>query len=1004
VASDEPIVTEFILQSIPKLEAAVDADVVAIVGASDSGKSALVNYMLNTAMEIREIGAQDRAVTKDPRQERAKIGNRAQSTTMLTAVYRNHQDASLKHLAICDCPGIKDTRSGTERRLTEINTQLLLKAAKSVKLVFAISHGTLFDNNGTHFREAIHSLVALFQCRNMTKLADSIVFAITKVDACRRIPTIDKVKLQVADLLAARRAVCASASTSVRTWFQKVKDKLKLKRDDDVLTAEQQAELAKHYGHDLETIHKQQVDIANDTATIAILEAMLAKPERIVIVDYQDAACVARSSIFDCIEQVSALSKAEFEVDKHDNLRVWFQSRMHNIARSGVQQFQEWEQYKQLSLELQEANAQVSSAQTWVTQTETSAYQAQYTLYWGALKQSQDLYVQYQTELAGVTSRIAQIDVDDVSVCWRKEFRGDSFWSFVFPGASQVIDCTSDLKGSQIEDVMCDAPAGRIDTLEKDLKRGVYRGEYHKGWFTTADALVEVLVKERNKPGNPELLRQLRAKQCWLQQRLHETAKAERQQQQRLQQINQQQMQQKHFQSLFDAARNNQTTAQARFDAVVAFKPSLQWRALLERLAVATACRILDSDSNLIKAFVTGCERWLALPAAGVRTSLLHQVQSIPFVSGNTQHDLVKALCDAGADLRAVDQAGDAPLHIAIRNGSVDVALELALRGCNGEQKNGKGFSPMQLLFSHAEHDTLVKKKNFPRLAAALGLRGGFSDIPKDYNPKVQAQIIAIYEKAIGDNKDLNKSVPQILTDALVSSLSHIAFDSKAHEQAFTALFDIPELAPLLELASFAVLGLHANPANSNRLRIFVSPESACVDDLSMYEDERNAFGVCYLEENKILLGGKRVASAVDGVQPEQLLAGTLIHELTHFIANDMFHNSARPYAGKTQAQQKFAVVREDAKKSTHPLIQAAFTEPYTPEQTDAELIVRIPQLIAWKMGVTNLAQKAAPLLYQHFVEEFLPLCREHLATLQLKHLLLPLEREPARSVALLDM
>ena len=100
----------------------------------------------------------------------------------------------------------------------------------------------------------------------------------------------------------------------------------------------------------------------------------------------------------------------------------------------------------------------------------------------------------------------------------------------------------------------------------------------------------------------------------------------------------------------------------------------------------------------------------------------------------------------------------------------------------------------------------------------------------------------------------------------------------------------------------------------------------------------------------------------------------------------------------------KFATVREAAKLSTNSIIKAAFGKSYAAAHHDAEVIVRIPQLIALKNGVTNEAKAACPELFAYFVDTFLPRCRDHLWTLRQKYLILPLEREQPRPVALLDI
>lgn len=121
-------------------------------------------------------------------------------------------------------------------------------------------------------------------------------------------------------------------------------------------------------------------------------------------------------------------------------------------------------------------------------------------------------------------------------------------------------------------------------------------------------------------------------------------------------------------------------------------------------------------------------------------------------------------------------------------------------------------------------------------------------------------------------------------------------------------------------------------------------------------------------EAGKIYLGAKR---------PIEEICGTLIHELCHFAMQLIYDNQCNPFplattnklsgksfSAKASAFQPITYKANERQENMHEIIKRAFTE-YDPKDHDAELIVRVPHLIAQfgGKGLEILKQQVPELL-----------------------------------------
>lgn len=213
--------------------------------------------------------------------------------------------------------------------------------------------------------------------------------------------------------------------------------------------------------------------------------------------------------------------------------------------------------------------------------------------------------------------------------------------------------------------------------------------------------------------------------------------------------------------------------------------------------------------------------------------------------------------------------------------------------------------------------------------------------------------------------------------------------------------YQIEQIKPLLDLAKLAVRGLHnlskrkkfenrgydsdnddgteAVPEKSY-LTINIDPEAKHVDNIFHLSDNegKGSHGV-YTGANAVFLGGRRN-------RPREA-AGTFIHELTHFIANEVFDNECKPYRKNDSNLAKFSALStqlEAKKSSLDPLLQEAFLAEYqAPNKVHQELIVRVPQIIlTYEDGLQKVSTQAHE-LYSYYITIFLPAVIAHVKGLE---------------------
>ena len=225
----------------------------------------------------------------------------------------------------------------------------------------------------------------------------------------------------------------------------------------------------------------------------------------------------------------------------------------------------------------------------------------------------------------------------------------------------------------------------------------------------------------------------------------------------------------------------------------------------------------------------------------------------------------------------------------------------------------------------------------------------------------------------------LKMKVPQV-----VISRFFLSGQTLNEQQALGQLeifYQNPALRPLLDLAKLAVLGLH-DLSDRTKFKstdydsddddkemfndrqyftIRVDPKSSDVSQIASFgQDGREGKDACGVyknnttDPNTIYLAGKRDSSAE--------FRGTLIHELIHFIAKEVYKNNCHPYVMDDNVNKnRFSeIIRilELKKDTLDRVLRGAFS--YPRDLIQDELLVRVGQtIVTYPDGVDRIKAQA---------------------------------------------
>lgn len=267
--------------------------------------------------------------------------------------------------------------------------------------------------------------------------------------------------------------------------------------------------------------------------------------------------------------------------------------------------------------------------------------------------------------------------------------------------------------------------------------------------------------------------------------------------------------------------------------------------------------------------------------------------------------------------------------------------------------------------------------------------------------------------------QDLQRTAAQVLAAHTSARQGDGELDHVQAEQTYTQLWQNQHVRPLLKLAKLAALGMHilskrarfiddgydSDDDETERItenqsfEVIIDPHEDTLARIAAYGVEgregRGFLGVYYPGSNTIYVAGQRVQG--DPQRNVRLVRATFVHELTHFVAHEVFQNGCKPYAStddahKRQFEQIATAINGRRGRLNSPILERTFTyDPYRiNNQIHDELIVRVIQeVLADQQGAAhainglNDPQRGAPALWAYYTNVFLPAVEAHVVDLK---------------------
>ncbi len=295
--------------------------------------------------------------------------------------------------------------------------------------------------------------------------------------------------------------------------------------------------------------------------------------------------------------------------------------------------------------------------------------------------------------------------------------------------------------------------------------------------------------------------------------------------------------------------------------------------------------------------------------------------------------------------------------------------------------------------------------KHYARLVclkANTTLRNTENKAAQDYLSEIELRkVINLQAQINGLLSQLDQTIPAYLANHI--NIQHGSINPIEMKQALSKLYQLDAIKPLLDLAKLSVLGLHNfserkkfsqvgydsddDDDEAIQSRQFLAIHFDAVRDTveGMFHSQKEstckaALGLYPINANKNIV-------FIGGLASDAL--ATFIHELTHFIANEVFKNDCYPYAKNDAVKRDvfLDIQREliSRRALLDPILADVFSSPYYQKnnQIDMELIVRIPQLlVSYPDGLERL-QKQAPRLLDYYQNVFLEAVKKHITLLE---------------------
>lgn len=191
--------------------------------------------------------------------------------------------------------------------------------------------------------------------------------------------------------------------------------------------------------------------------------------------------------------------------------------------------------------------------------------------------------------------------------------------------------------------------------------------------------------------------------------------------------------------------------------------------------------------------------------------------------------------------------------------------------------------------------------------------------------------------------------------------------------KAFEELNEIEWVAPMLKII-----------ANSEDLNIIFDFNRDSIEHMDPTNNQ-TAKGICYFGKGDVYIGAKGLLKERHRFRP----SGVMAHELAHYAMNLLYRNKCKPYHKQSGSQQEFDGILKTCNELKHDEDQIAYVFLYPDEQRHAELIVRVPHLMAlYKEEPRRLDEVKATFgeLFQFYERNILVDLQLQLPLMEVKH------------------
>lgn len=476
-------------------------EVVFVIGLTGAGKSASINYLLGSKLElyIDKDGMKKFRICEGEK-EYAKIGlNPNESETIFAEFFSSDKSA----FAYCDCPGFYDTRKEYIKLVSaDLSTELAIKQQDAIKGIIVVVDGQMLrgPGRGKLVKDLVEILSNSLKIRqDSEKLKESILFLFTHKDKVEH-PVNKNSEEMILDLVSEHK-------------IQIDKDILKALFDLNIQVAKNKLnELWENFGN------KKQIQVLTPEVRARLIELFAERKiyevieNNSIVVDMADKG-ETKEKIDRKIKQFTGISKNAFQFNPQDSSHIKFNYFIENASTEGKNVTADLlEFYNRIVLSNKKLNFEKSRLVNYeaakLEAAKPKEIKAEMLDKYGKQRQViQERLNNLATRQKVLTDELNEIRKEDLVPYWKEfvyEERG-LFGGLLF-GWTEKEFIYNDMP---YEEAKPNWKNGKFIIKKKNKEEGSLHCIYQSDYRYPGEASVEVLVKKKDLPGNPALIKQI---------------------------------------------------------------------------------------------------------------------------------------------------------------------------------------------------------------------------------------------------------------------------------------------------------------------------------------------------------------------------------------------------------------------------------------------------------------------------------------------------------------